>query len=97
LHITFIGGLTILFVRRFTKKRFWQFLISVTFLWAYSLAVGADVPVVRATIMFTVLLFSQVVFRNGTLLNALGACTLILLIWQPNDLFTVSFQMFPFG
>lgn len=93
LHITFIGGLTILFVRRFTKKRFWQFLISVTFLWAYSLAVGADVPVVRATIMFTVLLFSQVVFRNGTLLNALGACTLILLIWQPNDLFTVSFQL----
>ncbi|MDQ3373954.1 MAG: ComEC family competence protein, partial [Acidobacteriota bacterium] len=49
LHITFIGGLTILLVRRFTKKRFWQFFIAVTFLWAFSLAVGADVPVVRAT------------------------------------------------
>ncbi|MBA2605687.1 MAG: ComEC/Rec2 family competence protein [Acidobacteria bacterium] len=93
LHITFIGSLTILFVRRFTKKRFWQFLIAVTFLWAFSLAVGADVPVVRATIMFTVLLFSQVVFRNGTLLNAFGACALILLVWQPNDLLTVSFQL----
>ncbi len=93
LHITFIGGLAILFVRRFTRKRLWQFVIAATFLWAYSLAVGADVPVVRATIMFTVLLFSQVVFRNGTLLNALGACLLILLVWQPNDLFTASFQL----
>ncbi len=92
-HITFIGGLIILLVRRFTKKRFWQFLVAVTILWAYSLAVGADVPVVRATVMFTVLLFSQVVFRNGTLLNALGACLLILLVWQPNDLFTASFQL----
>ena len=93
LHITFIGGLTIFLVRRFTKKRLWQFLIAATFLWTYSLAVGAEVPVVRATIMFTVLLFSQVIFRNGTLLNAFGACVLILLVWQPNDLFTASFQL----
>ncbi len=93
LHITFIGGLISLLVRWFTRKRLWQFIISVTFLWAYSLAVGADVPVVRATIMFTVLLFSQVIFRKGTLLNAFGACALILLVWQPNDLFTSSLQL----
>lgn len=93
LHITFIGGLTLLFIRFFTNKRLWQFIIASSFLWAYSLAVGADVPVVRATIMFTILLFSQVIYRSGTLLNAFGACALILLVWRPNDVFTSSFQL----
>ncbi len=93
LHITFIGGLTLLLLRFFTNRRFWQFVIASGFLWAYSIAVGADVPVVRATVMFTILLFSQVIFRRGTLLNALGACALILLVWRPEDLFNPSFQL----
>ncbi len=93
LHITFIGGLMLLFLRFFTRQRFWQFVIAVAFLWAYSIAVGADVPVIRATIMFTVLLFSQVIYRNGTLLNSFGTCALILLVWRPDDLFTQSFQL----
>jgi competence protein ComEC len=93
LHITFIGGLTLLLVQFFTNKRIWQFLFATSFLWAYSLAVGADVPVVRATIMFTILLFSQVIYRRGTLLNSLGFCALILLVWRPDDIFSSSFQL----
>ncbi|MBA2495075.1 MAG: ComEC/Rec2 family competence protein [Acidobacteria bacterium] len=93
LHITFIGGLTLFFIQIFTNKRLWQFIIASLFLWSYSIAVGADVPVIRATIMFTILLFSQVIYRSGTLLNALGFCALILLIWRPNDIFTSSFQL----
>ncbi len=93
LHITFIGGLTLLLLRFFTNKKFWQFVIAGMFLWSYSLAVGAEVPVVRATVMFTILLFSQVIFRRGTLLNALGVCALVLLVWRPDDLFNPSFQL----
>jgi len=93
LHITFIGGLVLLLLRFFTNQRFWQFVFATTFLWSYSLAVGAEVPVIRASVMFTILLFSQVIYRNGSLLNSLGFCTLILLVWRPNDLFTSSFQL----
>ena len=93
LHITFVGGLTLLFVQFFTNKRFSQFIIAASFLWAYAVAVGADVPVVRAALMFTILLFSQAIHRSGTLLNALGFCALILLIWRPSDIFTQSFQL----
>ncbi|HEY0429219.1 MAG TPA: DNA internalization-related competence protein ComEC/Rec2 [Pyrinomonadaceae bacterium] len=93
LHITFIGGLTLLFVRLFTRKRLWQFLIASALLWSYAIAVGAEVPVVRAAIMFTILLFSQVIYRQGALLNSFGACVLILLVWRPADLFTASFQL----
>ncbi len=93
LHITFIGGLVLLFVRFFTKKRFLQFFVACLFLWSYSIAVGGGVPVVRAALMFTILLFSQVIYRQATLLNSLGACALVLLVWRPNDFFTQSFQL----
>ena len=73
LHITFIGGLMLLFVQFFTKKRFWQFLLASSFLWVYAIAVGAETPVIRASLMFTILLFSQVIHRQGSLLNALGS------------------------
>ncbi|MCD9184858.1 MAG: ComEC/Rec2 family competence protein [Pyrinomonadaceae bacterium] len=93
LHITFIGGLILLLLRFFTNQKFWQFIFAVVFLWSYSLAVGAEVPVVRASIMFTILLFSQVIYRNGSLLNSFGLCILTLLVWRPADLFTSSFQL----
>lgn len=93
LHITFIGGLILFFVRRFTKNRLWNFAIAVAVLWSFTFAVGAEIPVMRAGIMFTVLLFSTVIHRDRNLLNSLGACALILLAWRPHDLFNPSFQL----
>lgn len=93
LHITFIGGLLLVFLRWFTRNRWLQFGVTTTILWGYTLAVGADVPVVRAAIMFTVVLFSYAIYRRGTLLNSLGLCGLILLAWRPSELFDPSFQL----
>ena len=93
LHITFIGGLLMLLMRFWTKNRWRQLLVVAAFLWIYTLMVGANLPVVRATLMFTILLFSQALNRRGTLLNAFGLCGLILLAWRPNDIFTASFQL----
>ena len=93
LQITFIGGLVIGILRRFTKNRWAQFLAANIFLWIYTLTVGADVPVVRAALMFTILHFATVIFRNSNMLNALGASALILLVWRPSDLFDNSFHL----
>jgi competence protein ComEC len=93
LQITFIGGLAIFFLRQFTKNRFWQFLLASGFLWIYTLAVGADAPVTRAAIMFTIWYFAYVVFRQANLLNTLALSALVLLIWSPSDIFNQSFQL----
>jgi competence protein ComEC len=93
LHITFIGGLTLWLVSYFFRSRTRQFIFAGSFLWAYTFAVGAEVPVVRASVMFTVLLLSRVVHRSGSQLNALGFCMLLLLVWRPADLFSASFQL----
>lgn len=93
LHITFIGGVLLLIIRRFTRNRWFQFTTTNGFLWAYTLAVGADVPVVRAAVMFTVISFSSVIYRRSDLFNSLGVCALILLVWRPSELFDPSFQL----
>ncbi len=93
LHITFIGGVFLLIVRKITRDRWIQFFVITTVLWAYTLAVGADVPVVRAALMFTIMLFSFCVHRRARMLNTLGFCVLILLAWRPADIWNPSFQL----
>lgn len=93
LHISFIGVLVLVIVRWLTKQRFWQFAIAATFLWAYTLAVGAEAPVVRAALMFTLVIFAPIVQRRANSLNVIAATGIALLAWRPNDLFDPSFQL----
>lgn len=93
LHITFLGGAVFLIARRFTKKVAIQFLISTTVLWSYALAVGAEPSVVRAAIMFTLIVLAPLLSRHASSLNTLGGAALVLLAWRPDDLFDPSFQL----
>src|SRR5215216_6670127 len=93
LHISFIGGLVFLVVRRFTKRRLLQFALPATIVWSYSIAVGAEASVVRAALMFSFTGLAAIVFRQATSLNALGAAALILLILSPKEIFDPSFQL----
>jgi competence protein ComEC len=93
LHITFIGGLILLAVRRFTKRRWAQAAVTLCLLWSYGIAVGGDVPVIRACVMFTILMIGYAEFRTSNLLNSFGASVLLLLTWRPSDLFDPSFQL----
>jgi competence protein ComEC len=93
LQIAFIGGLVLLIVRRLTRRRWLQFLFAASFLWAYTIAVGADASVVRSALMFTILALGPVVARRAKTVNSLGGAALALLVWQPNDLFDPSFQL----
>jgi competence protein ComEC len=93
LHISFIGALILFLMRRLTKRRVWQFIVPIAFLWAYTFAVGAEVSVVRAALMFTMVALGPVLYRRASSLNALGGATLLLLVWRPADLFDPSFQL----
>lgn len=93
LHISFLGGLVFLIVRRFTARRLLQFALPATIVWAYSIAVGAEASVVRAALMFTFAGLAPIVFRQATSLNALGAAALILLVRSPKEIFDPSFQL----
>ena len=93
LHITFIGGLLLLFVRLFTRNRWLQFGTVMAVLWLYTFAVGVDTPVVRASVMSTIFLLGYAMYRRSRLLNSLGICAVFLLAWKPSSLFDPSFQL----
>ena len=93
MHITIVGFVLMWLMRRITKRRWWQFGVTVGFVWAYTFAVGADVPVTRAAVMFTTYALAAAVYRKGDLLNLFGTTCLLLLVWRPSDLFGPSFQL----
>ena len=93
LHVTFLGGLVFLIARRFTRNRGLQFAFSAVVLWSYALAVGAEPSVVRAALMFTVVVLAPLVSRQVSSLNAMGGAALALLVWRPSDLLDPSFQL----
>src|SRR5436853_2201995 len=63
LHIGFVAWLVFMFVRRMTRRRLLQFVVAVGLVWAYVIAVGAHMPVVRAALMFTLIIFAPSVWR----------------------------------
>jgi len=93
LHISFIAGVIFLLMRRLTRNRIVQFSCAVSFLFAYSIAVGAQAPVMRAALVFSLGIFAPIVWRRANLLNVIAGAALALLVWRPNDLFDPSFQL----
>ncbi|HEX7331173.1 MAG TPA: DNA internalization-related competence protein ComEC/Rec2 [Pyrinomonadaceae bacterium] len=93
LHISFLGGLVFLVVRRLTNRRLLRFMLPAIIVWSYSLAVGAEASVVRAALMFSFTGLATIVFRQATSLNGLGAAALILLVRSPKEIFDPSFQL----
>ena len=93
LHITFLGGLVFFVSRHFTKNDAARFSLSVSAVWGYSLAVGAEPSVLRAALMFTLVALAPLLARRASSLNALGGAALALLVWRPSDVFAPSFQL----
>jgi competence protein ComEC len=92
-HISFIGLVVLLAMRRITRRKLWQFSVSVFVVWAYAIAVGAESSIVRAALVFTLVAVAPIFQRRATSLNALGGTGLALLVWRPSDLFDPSFQL----
>jgi len=93
MQISFIGAVVFLSVGWFARKRVWRFSIAALLIWFYTVAVGADAPVARAALMFTLVILAPVVWRRADSLNVIGATALVLFVWRPMNLFDPSFQL----
>jgi competence protein ComEC len=68
-------------------------LLSIVAIWVYAIMSGASPSVVRAAIMFTVLLLANVVSANYNSVNVLATTVFAMLVYRPGYLFDVSFQL----
>jgi competence protein ComEC len=60
---------------------------------AYAFLTEVGAPVWRATLMCAIYLGTRLLYRDRAMVNALGAAALGLLVFDPRQLFTASFQM----
>jgi competence protein ComEC len=68
-------------------------LLTVAFCVAYAFITEVGAPVWRATLMCAIYLLTRLLYRDRAMVNALGAAALGLLVFDPRQLFTASFQM----
>jgi competence protein ComEC len=68
-------------------------LLTLSFCFAYALLTDVGAPVWRATLMCAVYLATRLIYRERAMVNAVGAAALAVLIFDPRQLFTASFQM----
>src|SRR5271170_373425 len=68
-------------------------LLTIAFCSAYAFTTEVGAPVWRATLMCAIYLVTRLLYRDRAMVNALGAAALGLLILDPRQLFTASFQM----
>ena len=68
-------------------------LLTVAFCVAYAFITEVGAPVWRATLMCAVYLTTRLLYRDRAMVNALGAAALGLLVVDPRQLLTASFQM----
>jgi competence protein ComEC len=100
-HILVVSGMnvTILaFVAFFTLRRLRlgdipATLLTILFCVAYAFLTEVGAPVWRATLMCAIYLSTRLLYRDRAMVNALGAAALGLLVFDPRQLFTASFQM----
>ena len=100
-HILVVSGMNVsilAFVVFWTLRRLPLGEVSATLLTllallAYALLTEVGAPVWRATLMCAIYLGTRLLYRHRSVVNALGAAALGLLIFDPRQLFTASFQM----
>lgn len=96
LHIALIYGIVLWLTKpllRFQKGKLYIFLISLCILWFYAILAGFSASIVRAAVMFSVVAFAKIINRQSNIYNSLAVSALLLLLYNPNYLFDVGFQL----
>nr|MCR4662278.1 ComEC family competence protein [Endomicrobiaceae bacterium] len=93
LHIGFCAVIFMFVFKLFGLKLNYVYLFTIPALFFYVLLTGANPPAVRAAIMFSCLLVTLMLNREPLIYNGLALSALIILIFNPQSLFTASFQL----
>ena len=93
MHVGLLAGLVFWCARRLKLREWMATLLTILFTAGYALLTGFGAPVQRALFMTVVFLLARLLSRERSVLNALGAAALGVLVWSPSALFEASFQM----
>ncbi len=93
LRIGLLAGICLGLLRLLQLPRALCGVVLLPILWFYVGLTGWPASAVRATIMVSVVIAGWALRRPGDLINSLCAAALIILMWQPEQLFQPGFQL----
>lgn len=103
LHLSILAGVLFLAFHTLLKRseylilhhpvRQWAALLTLPPLIFYCLLAGAHIPVLRSLLMVIVVILALCSQHQKSLFTTLATAALIILIWRPDSLFTISFQL----
>src|SRR5262245_12740424 len=74
-------------------SRVWCGLLVIPLIWCYTAATGWQPSAIRSTVMMTIVIGGWMLKRPSDLINSLAAAALIILLWDPQQLFQAGFQL----
>ncbi len=93
LRIALLSGMMVALFRALRLGRAWGGALAIPIIWFYTAATGWEPSAIRASVMMTIVLGGRALKRPGDLLNSLAAAALVILVWEPRQLFEASFQL----
>lgn len=93
LHIALIAGILVSLLRVFQIPRGACGLVVIPLIWFYTAATGWQASAIRSTVMMTIVIGGWALKRPSHLLNSLAGAGLVILIWEPRQLFQAGFQL----
>ena len=93
LHIGIISSFIIFILSRIGIKRKINIILSLTIIWAYVYIIGFPPSTVRASLMFSILFYSQLIHEPYDSINTIMVSILISLFINPYWLFSIGFQL----
>jgi competence protein ComEC len=93
MNVTILAFVVFWTLRRLRLGEVPATLLTILFCVAYAFLTEVGTPVWRATLMCAIYLGTRLLYRDRAMVNALGAAALGLLVFDPRQLFTASFQM----
>ncbi|MFT5640099.1 MAG: competence protein ComEC [Cyclobacteriaceae bacterium] len=96
LHVGIVYQMIIIlfsFLKRVKYGTIAFILISLLAIWLYALVTGFTPSVLRASIMFSIILLSEHTGRKSNIYNSLGIAAFILLLIDPNNIYSVGFRL----
>ncbi len=89
LLLTFSFG----WIKRLLYGKYIFLVVIISLLVFYAMVTGLPSSVVRATIMFAILLIGNTFGRNNNVVNTLALSALIILVVDPNSIYDIGFQL----
>ncbi|MEW6158584.1 MAG: ComEC/Rec2 family competence protein, partial [Verrucomicrobiota bacterium] len=93
LHIALIAGILVALLRVAQCPRAVCGIVLIPLLWFYTAATGWQPSAIRSTIMMSIIIAGWSLRRPSDLVNSLAAAALLILIWDPQQLFQAGFQL----